>query len=340
MSEESKFYAFNESVTPVPTFAKKDPTSWERFKLDEDKEALIRFLYAPIFHGVIHTEALGNNKFVSLRCTAASVETGGRCVGCYQVEAKNKFFKTREIWAMPMIDYRMIHKVENDKGRTESRPCLGKIRCSFCKEGYAPEEIGRRYWEVGSYHAGAIRTANSVIGKRCLSCKEGKILIASISCKKCGEPLFSDSQMASMQDSTLMEKLKQRFTCPACQHQGFPKEQVACSHCEHPVRASIFDTDLIIIKTKAIETETGKQSKLIGLNIEPTYKYEPVNEKYLTLPPYDFEKKIYPQLSLDIQAAMYKVVNPWRGSDTADEISTPADEEKDIFITPGDKDPV
>lgn len=281
---------------------------WEYFNLKIGGEAIIRILPDPVFSFVEHTRKI-DGKIKKIRCTGGSNDVnGGRCLGCYysNKDAQVKSVTTRKVYIMTVVDLRMIHSGKDAEGKEVIRECTG-ARCPICKQGHAPRIVGRKHWTLGNAHYGVINDVNLTVGSRCLNCKTGKISIESIVCKQCGEPIFTESQLAEMSEPVAMKELTKQFTCISCGHKDYPEETIQCSDCKEPERASIIDTNLRVKKIEA-----AGEGKYATLAIEPTYKWEILPEELYKLPPFKFQE-VFPRLDLDIQGAILKMKNPWAG---------------------------
>jgi hypothetical protein len=310
---DDSFLDFNTQTSEIGAGqSKRDPTQFEYFHLPIKCTAVVRILKSNIFNFVQHTKKEpGKKKFTSLRCTANSNKTEGRCVGCFYSDSDSgsDMFNTRNLHTLTLIDYSRLHILPtNDEKKKDYRPCVGP-RCIICKEGLKPETVGRRHWALGPAHFGIVRDTNLKIGQRCISCRTGTISIINLLCSKCGEPLFTDQQLGSMRDDALLETLSRKYECGQCGSVGMPEEEKECSDCKDPIRASIFDTNLILKKV------TSADSDYPTLTVEPTYKFEDIPPEYLGLEPYDFDIKVFPELSLDLQSKIYKVKNPFVTTD-------------------------
>lgn len=289
-----------------------DPAYWEYVEIPYSDWITIRILPIPKFSYREHRKNRpGKNFPITLRCTVDSELTNGRCIGCnYATEygkevdpAKKITTATVEVFTILNLTKAHIRKEAGKK--PEIKLCVGE-RCPACKSGLVSEYIGRRYWKIGYTHSNKIFSTGLKMGDRCKSCKTGEIKTLNMVCKKCGEPLLNDSQLSMPQEE--LKKLSYiNMLCPSCQHDGFPKEEISCTDCESPVRTSLFDTN---IKVKRVKTQEGGSGASVILEMEPTYKYEAIPEKFSNVETYDFNK-IFPLHNLDVQSALFRVKNPW-----------------------------
>jgi hypothetical protein len=131
--------------------------------------------------------------------------------------------------------------------------------------------------------------------------------------------------MGGMEDSALLALTANRYKCSQCSAEEYPEEQLQCSECDEPVRASIFDTDLKVKKVKAADSDFPT------LAITPTLKFEDLRVPEEDIEPYDFQNKVFPVKSLDQQAKEYQVTNPY-GQITDHAEDTFEDEAVDEFV--------
>lgn len=245
----------------------------------------------------------GSDKFTPIRCSLRHDEQS-RCVGCATHEKEPTINYANENRIVSVFDFRKIHEVPHASGKfNEKRTCSAPQECMYCNSGIDVKYMGPRHWLMGPTYYGILQHQHLTMGDTCVNCKTGKIISSGLKCKKCGESLMTSDAFNSMKTAQQKKMLFAPITCGSCEHEDTPEEIIRCTNnCDTPQRATIFDTNLKIEKIQA-----GQRT---NLQITPTMQFEELPEEMKNVEAYTAED-IVPLFSLDVQAKLYNVKNPW-----------------------------
>lgn len=110
-----------------------------------------------------------------------------------------------------------------------------------------------------TYHEALLDLEKKKIGTFCVSCGSmGSIQAIMRTCGFCGQFIYDPN------NCTLTEEQRNAiddypYTCPHCGKIGFTTEQIRCTQCQKPKRATLFDVDLEVTKVGQKGTRTFVQ---------------------------------------------------------------------------------
>jgi hypothetical protein len=306
------------------------PERSEYFNLKANEgKAVIRVLPKEMYTFTQHACYNKKGNFIRFTCTKNNPKTDGNCIGCYYgkygdavktglLEEKKAVGYSKQ-FVFTILDLRQMHELLAAGGNKTFEKCSKSKNCELCKNKIPLVTVGRRHWAVGKNQKTLLAKANMDIGGTCLTCKTGTIKTIALKCSECGSDLIDPE--ADISPEKFTEMAFEDIQCSSCGHVGMPVESIECSNgCEHPVRAGIYDTNLVVEKTAPKDNP-----KSVTLIITPTMKFEPIPENLIEVPDYDFSK-IFETIDIDKQCAFTSLANPWKISDKIAVNSAEADE--------------
>ena len=146
----------------------------------------------------------------------------------------------------------------------ERKPCEGED-CEHCADDIKVT-VGRKgYLDVGSKHRDEIMDLELLVDDYCRACQEGEISRVAFICPECNEVMIDLTEAklkADEEERIYLGGMK----CPNCKTpKALPIEEVECSKCKNPSRATLADVVFFARKTgKDKDTSIGAFRK--GLN--------------------------------------------------------------------------
>jgi len=173
-----------------------------------------------------------------------------------------------------------------------------KKRCPECAKKI-PKVFGRSgFFLLGPNHFDQFLASHGDAEMICKSCG-GDVDLAELFCPECEEPInpLDDPEIT---DDEIEELCETETECPHCKKVVLPEEELTCTRCSEPVRASIFDCSF---KIKKIGKGTGSSIHIEDLRVEE------LSEDLAHLgEPLDFEH-IFEAETLEEQAKVMNVIN-------------------------------
>lgn len=250
--------------------------------------------------------------------------------------ARKRYSKS-ERFVFNVIDYDTYYEspsIDSSTGNVRMRPAdganpptpytewqKGLKHPELARAGY-PSSAGRMcHWEMGPSHYQVIQAAMASIATGCRSCgskadrKDPTGLATAIStvayiCENpaCGDALI-DLKDTVLTPQEISEAIAGEMRCHTCGHVGAALEMLACANCTNPVRASIYDVDLIVQAVpSANNSDDMKGTTLQIVAWSDPYplpaQFTPLLEKAHDLPklyaptPYEQQKSIFTDITL------------------------------------------
>jgi hypothetical protein len=314
-------YETNDDFTNFPTRGEHEGTQnpeWKEYlsipQLSPTKQALpaiVRVLPFPVYSRARHFIRHGV-KPTYLDCSSRHPDFNGKCVGCYYSEKDSKVYGfSQESFVFTVLDMRLYHVVETDNETSKSvcQKNIGAgVPCQLCERGNKPRIVGKRHWTLGSGYFRTLKQTNLELGTKCANCG-GVIVTTNIVCPKCKADIVSPDYLAKTLPIDAAMRVASTNKCGRCGTVLKPKDLLQtlhCTGCQNPVRGSIYKCDLEL----SIIVDDGNKGGQRVLKIIPR-AFAPLGEQFAELAkPYDFQR-IFKPMSLDRQAMMLKVINPF-----------------------------
>jgi hypothetical protein len=229
----------------------------------------------------------------------------------------------RDIWVFNVLDYGLFHKIDQIDKRTgqpainpnTDQPYYEWVRdepktaalARESKQGHVmPWLIGYRYFEI-------LRTYSRDIERGCVSCGSAdSITTMGWECGACGVNVI-DPFKTELNPEQIEELTTEPVTCGSCGVNGFLQEKLKCvgkvlhpetgekMPCDNPVRATLYDVDLLLTRQKS-QHEKGTQLVVLQRSDPKTLPDEWV--KIAKPLPLD---KMYKPDTLETQAARFNI---------------------------------
>jgi hypothetical protein len=182
----------------------------------------------------------GTNR--SIPCSACSM----------QYDAKDPRIATRRVKYFTVISLEYWYKFTNQYGDVSYKlPQSPAEERRFAQEG--ERVFGRKgYIGLGSGHAEQLFDLVEQIGSTCTSCmvpgeKPGKISPAQYTCGRCGH-VQVDMETTELSGKEIKAYASTAHKCAGCGYHGLPNVVHACSKCDDPRPAELFDVVLPLAK--------------------------------------------------------------------------------------------
>jgi len=289
--------------------------------------------------------------FRSIICSAGTNPHAPQpCVGCHEVDHGAKKAEPKDTVAFNIIHLVNYHHVPYIKdGQVQYKkdkpgepvmifePCERtpvSYNCKWCgaeqqRPGSAPLVFGRqRIHEMGLGHLGNILSVERQLGNVCANCGTG--IMRKYECQQCQTPLLDLGQLnipEDKQEEFIQKFLSEQQQCPnpACRFVGLPQIFEDCGYvgwqkvpgrgCPENVETkpmSLFDTVVYLQR----EGEAA-QSKIVCTDMQPLSLFRPLDGRSMPEVLKEVAEKLvdlvaaYQPDSLDVQAKILGVQNPW-----------------------------
>jgi len=265
-----------------------------------------------------HSIKQGNN-FTTIICSADRPKFKGKCVSCHTNASGNRQVnRTNNRAAFNVYDFRLVHPVKNkEKSKKYGRDifdkvlCTGEVKCKRCRNGKEPEYWGEKQWKLSMTWAAILAALNDDERARC----------------KCGGKITVTGYLDPENDKVYKHVDEDMDT------DGF-EEILECSKCEEPDPYTIFDFP-IKVRRSGKNKSTAYAISIVKDDPEIQEIFDALKEDG-ELKPADLEK-INSPLSLQKQAELIGVVNPYSSkSDRSEDYDD--DEEEDDYEETEDED--
>jgi hypothetical protein len=111
-------------------------------------------------------------------------------------------------------------------------------------------------WVVGRDQFSFLSTYADVLSSFCAGCgTNGSIHTQRWSCEKCNADILNPAQ-AGMSTEQINAIVHKPCVCNYCRHVGYPREVVACTNCQAPRRATLYDATIPMRASKNSEGKT------------------------------------------------------------------------------------
>lgn len=215
----------------------------------------------------------------------------------------------RDMSAFTVVHMAFYHKVEqtDDSGDVKKNPetgvpyynwerCEGR-GCTYCRQNKEKVDGRTLPWAMGDSHKNIlIEEGTQRVRSSCRGCgTKDSILSKEWSCAECGQTII-DMATTEMKDSEIKEVANKPVTCPTCKVTGFLIELIECSKCTKAERATIFDVNWKVKRTKA--ADGSEQTMLILVDFDAP---SPIPERYQEMAkPLPLER-VYAPTSMEYQ---------------------------------------
>ena len=154
-----------------------------------------------------------------------------------------------------------------------------------------------------TYHETLLNLEKQKIGTCCATCGTvGSIQSVMRTCAFCGDFIYDPNQCQLTEEQrTAIDDYP--HTCQKCGKTGFTTEQIRCGNCAKPVRATLFDVDLEVMKIGS----KGKQTFVQVLSFSPPRPIQVQDPQILaTIKPLNLLRKFSPTPP-DVQRKMFGI---------------------------------
>jgi len=200
------------------------------------------------------------------------------CVGCdifwedydiRQIKKANgdqskgpKRMSMRDMYGFTVLDYATYYKVEQVGGdgqlRTnqQGQPYYEWVKPASPQEiyQYANREQKQGHimpWTMGKQHFDSLNGYADYIGYSCAGCGNRDCIVPLMwMCPQCGTPAI-DFRSTTMGPDQVNQIVTKPHRCTGCGNIVMLEEVVQCQHCQSPRRATIFDVDIQVKRTKS-----------------------------------------------------------------------------------------
>lgn len=206
------------------------------------------------------------------------------CPGCEEKEAGDKGINLGQRAAISVWDYTILHKIPKKGKRDEydfeiCEQTEDNAECRWCERKIEAKMVGKRYWEMSMSCLETLLTVAGKLADQCVSCGHGKIKHVEWECAECGEV-----------QEVGADEVRVKCSSKKCGFVGPPKEVISCTKCKKPVRATLNDCDISVIKS-------GENTATVHV-ITPERSFTDLDPRIFTKPemsePIDFEVVLAP----------------------------------------------
>lgn len=246
----------------------------------------------------------------------------------------------RDKYVFNVWDYGLYFEMPtvDDKGQIRVNPKTNQPYTHWVKgaandprfQGRPWKQGDLRPWSMSENHIKTLFAYNAQIGKTCKNCGTRDSLRCVMKVcgnKECSAPIYDPNSTEMTQEQR--EALESSpIQCPHCRQIVFIEEQLECSHCQNPERATFFDVDLQVQATG----EKGQQTYLQIFNWSDPRPIQVDTEVLKTITPIDLPSRYAPTppamqlklFGLDQQATRAPMTPPLMGQALPPQVSLPA----------------
>lgn len=161
-------------------------------------------------------------------------------------------------------------------------------------------------WSMTGSFKESLLVQQEIVSMACLSCgnRSGVVCTAKL-CGGCKQVIYNPNS-SPLNAEQRREIDNNIFTCPQCKHVGYVEESIQCMTCQKPMRASIFDVDLQVMRQRVSANKT--ELKIINFS-EPRPIQVADPNVLQTIQPLDLLKKFAPTPP-DVQQKIMKLPPP------------------------------
>lgn len=205
----------------------------------------------------------GNNRGAS--CAACDMQFG---------PTKDKRLSLRNVRYWNVIALEHTYRIENDFGEVYYQTPENRAQERELEEKGGVQTFGRLgYLEVGKAHHGNLMDIFERVSGMCVGCLEddnvqgnGKLTTVAYACSSCGNRL-EDIETTSLGRDAWRDYGARKQRC-GCGHNDLPVAELACSQCQHPTPAEIYDLVFPLVKSgqgkdTSINLDFGQQPTFV-----------------------------------------------------------------------------